>query len=364
MATTAFNANYYLLTATSLAAGAVLTPQGPGAPLLLVAMAYAVTRYATSPGADFGLAMVFATYVFQMTTVVLLRRSSDTSKTKLPRTGREWLVLAFTNPRFIGWGWERPLERRASKSRTAFLLRYGRDFVVACVVLDACHAYFASNAWFAHDAPLQGKRIGALPLGEQYANAAVWGVYAYLLWFLPYTVIVLATVATGICRPEDYPVLCAPFSQASSLRGFWGRVWHQSNRNTYSVLGDALCSQAWGRDRRPYAAKYVKIAAAFGISGIVHAAGSLALRPNPVTGTRDCSGAILFFALQAIGVAIENVFVDILRVRTRLPRWLGYAWVAAWCCTTLIYSGWLDEMVARQSIQPAQSILLHAIRST
>lgn len=242
------NANYYLLTAASLAAGAVLTPQGPGAPLLLAAMACAVARYATSPGADFGLAMVFCTYVFQMTTIVLLRRSDagndhKSAPAKLPRTSSGWLLLAFTNPRFIGWGWERPLARR-SETRTAFLWRYAKDLAATLVVLDACHAYFAANAWFAHDAPVRGVRLATLPAWEQAANAAAWGVYAYILWFLPYTVLALLSVATRICGPEDYPVLCAPFSDANSLRGFWGKVWHQSHRNVRCAMGEGARSRA------------------------------------------------------------------------------------------------------------------------
>ncbi|KZV84709.1 hypothetical protein EXIGLDRAFT_726866 [Exidia glandulosa HHB12029] len=308
--------------------------------------------------------MVFATYVFGMTSVVLLRRSSATNgkdtNLKLPQTATEWLVLAFTNSRFIGWGWERPMTRLA-ETRCAFLWRFAKDLVGALVALDACHAYFASNAWFSNDAPVHGIRLATLPIWEQAANALVWGVYAYVLWFLPYTILALVTVTTRICGPEDYPVLCAPFSEAYSVSRFWGKVWHQSHRNIYLALGDAICNFLWGRQYRPLAAKYVKVATAFGISAVVHAAGSLALRPHPVTGTRECSGALLFFVLQAIGVAFENAVCDQLRLRA--PRWMGYVWVLAWGCTTLVLSGWLDEMVSRQSIAPADSAFLHIART-
>lgn len=93
----------------------------------------------------------------------------------------------------------------------------------------------------------------------------------------------------------------------------------------------------------------------------MHAAGSLALRPDPVTGARGCSGALVFFGLQAVGVAAEHFFID--HVRVRLPRWTGYVWVVVWGCATLVLSGWLDEMVSRQSIAPADSALLHIVRT-
>ncbi|EJD54770.1 hypothetical protein AURDEDRAFT_179842 [Auricularia subglabra TFB-10046 SS5] len=357
-------ANTYLLTATALAAGTVITPRGPGAPFLLAAMACAVLRYATAPGADFGLAMVFATYVFQMITLVLLRRGAnpafDTNAAKLPKTTAGWLKLAFTNPRYIGWEWERARRdpHHAVPSRGAFVRARARELGITLLVLDVCHAYFALSPWFSTDAPVLGVRLAALPAWTQFAHAVVWGVYAYVLWFLPYTLLAFVTVATYACNPEEYPGVCAPFSEAYSLRNFWGRVWHQNHRNVYTVLGEAVCTAIWGPSHPRRAAKYVRIGTAFAISAIVHAAGSLALRPDPLTGMRGCSGALIFFAMQAAGVAGENLLAG----RVRIPRWVGYGWVVAWGCATLVASGWLDEMVARQSLAQASSASLHVMR--
>ena len=131
---------------------------------------------------------------------------------------------------------------------------------------------------------------------------------------------------------------------------------------TYSTIANGVCGVVYDpRVPRPASAQYLKVAVAFALSAIVHAAGSLALPPDPVTGSRGCRGAISFFAIQFVGVAFERLLSRSTTIR--LPKILAHLWLVSWGISTLILSGWMDELVARRSIPPGvQSALLQLLR--
>lgn len=224
----------YLLVAGLFGASTVLAPRNSAASYAgLLFMAAAVYSYATSPsGTDFGLAMVFATYVFQVLSVRVLYGGPTAEQTKLPKTRLDWLIVVLSNPRRIGW--DGPVGQ--AQPRTRFVLRHAAHLLLGLLAIDVCHAYFSMSAWFSRDAPLHGVRITDLPLWIQASHTAAWVIYAYLLWFLPYNVIALVSVACRFSEPTDWPQLFASWDRADSVTALWGKVWHQSHRKVSSFV--------------------------------------------------------------------------------------------------------------------------------
>ncbi|KAH7096128.1 hypothetical protein BKA62DRAFT_775411 [Auriculariales sp. MPI-PUGE-AT-0066] len=353
-------ASIYLLFAAACGASTVLAPKdSPSVYCSWLLMAVAVYRYVTAPtGTDFGLAMISATYVFQVIAFRIRSRSQHIDRTNLPTRQIDWLLMMCTNPRMIGYGG--PVGEALPKRR--FLMRRGVQLIAGLALLDACHAYFTLSTWFSRDAPLYGVRIATLPLWKQVGHSLAWVVYAYLLWFIPYNLFAFVSVAVGFSKTAEWPVLYSSWTEAVSVTSFWSKVWHQTHRHTYSTLADAACRMTVQEPGapRPASAQYIKITVAFSIPAVFHAAGSLALPADPQTGKRGCQGAALFFLAQGCGVMLERWLSR--KTSLRLPPVLGHMWLVAWGASTLILTGWLDELVCRQSIVPAESALLKLLR--
>lgn len=108
------------------------------------------------------------------------------------------------------------------------------------------------------------------------------------------------------------------------LAGWWGSWWHQTFRFAFQELS-RVAIEKLGLDPRSAVAKAGQLVVAFGLSGIVHASGSVtcAGETNPV------AGPIAFFLSQAVGIFVEVAITQALKptkLGERLPKWVKQLW--------------------------------------
>jgi hypothetical protein len=125
--------------------------------------------------------------------------------------------------------------------------------------------------------------------------------------------------------PTQFGYFYSNVSQ-KGLAGLWGGWWHQFFRSVFTAPTNFLIDNGY-IDRGSTLAKFLGLVFAFGISGGLHAAGSITQLPD----THPWH-LFYFFALQAVGIYIQSS-VKILHDSKRV----NLLFTAAW----LLGTGWL-----------------------
>ncbi len=135
-----------------------------------------------------------------------------------------------------------------------------------------------------------------------------------------------------------YSSTWGPFSNIldKGLSGLWGGWWHQTFRFAFAAPTNYLIEQGYIKPRSNVA-RISALCFAFGISGILHAAGSVTqfAQSNPWQ-------APVFFILQALGILMQTKFCAYFRSRTRqFPKAVRQAGNLLFVWTWLWYTSWL-----------------------
>jgi hypothetical protein len=135
-----------------------------------------------------------------------------------------------------------------------------------------------------------------------------------------------------------FPSTWGSFSNVldKGLNGLWGGWWHQTFRFVFAAPTNYLIEHGYFK-ARSMGAKLSALFFAFGISGVLHAGGSVTqiARSNPWQ-------APVFFMLQALGILLQTTACAYLRPQIKqLPKVVRQAGNLLFTWTWLWYTGWL-----------------------
>ncbi|KAK2615036.1 hypothetical protein N8I77_001815 [Diaporthe amygdali] len=150
----------------------------------------------------------------------------------------------------------------------------------------------------------------------------------------------IVAVLLGLSEPADCPTLYGSFSEAYTIRRFWGVSWHQMFRCFLTGHADLIVNQALPFvSRHSAVSRYTRLIIAFLISGLIHH------HAEQLMGVPDVeNGAVVFFLLHAAFIMLEDALgpVFIALLPKHLRHVLGYFWVFGffvWTSPVWIYSG-------------------------
>ncbi|KAF4223937.1 hypothetical protein CNMCM6457_010045 [Aspergillus fumigatiaffinis] len=158
-------------------------------------------------------------------------------------------------------------------------------------------------------------------------------------WFIDvhYHVLAVASVGLGVSSPHQWPALFGSITETYTLRGFWGRFWHQVFRWPMQSMSSYVCRDILRLPHPSLVERYLNITCVFAISVFLHLA---------IDGRAGIwlpySGAVRCFLVQPLGIMIEDAVQEAFRRfrgntkqhSTLWTRLIGYIWV--WGFLTLV----------------------------
>lgn len=154
-------------------------------------------------------------------------------------------------------------------------------------------------------------------------------------------------------------------SEAYTLRGFWGKFWHQTLRNNFEGPSRFIIYKILHLPRGSLLARYSFIFLVFFLSGVLHVVSDIGMNLPP-----SQSGALRFFCTNAFGIILEDGVQELCR---RLngrkdsnglwSRTLGYVWVvvflswstACWQYPQMRIMKWEDRLFRYGTLQSVVS---------
>ncbi|KAA1475624.1 hypothetical protein DENSPDRAFT_755828, partial [Dentipellis sp. KUC8613] len=240
-----------------------------------------------------------------------------------------WAACLVLNVRGIGWSHQvRHVPPRVARPRTRFVIRaLGRALAsyAAADALNVCTRRLGFTL----------ARIHALSAPGQLLHIAAFVGLTAALADVQYWVCAAGGVALGLGRAEDWPPVYGRLRDACTLRGFWGKVWHQNLRRLVSPPGQRL-ARALGFAPGTWQSSYTQLYTAFVLSGLIHSAGDVLVAPA------YAFTSLPFFLVQALGITAEDAVLALGRrvgvgvgiEATWWARALGYIWVFCWAGVT------------------------------
>ncbi|KAH8833327.1 membrane bound O-acyl transferase family-domain-containing protein [Flagelloscypha sp. PMI_526] len=253
-----------------------------------------------------------------------------------------WAASLYMSARGVGWNFEPKggiIQPHPTSSRFRFVSRRLSQGLVGLVI---------------------GDLAGALPYPPR--DSLFSGPFHVLMFWVSgiglisaYNLSSAGAVALFISTPEYWPPLFGKWTDAWSLRRFWGRVWHQVLRRRLQSNAIAL-ARALGFEKGTQMSAYTQLYAVFLGSGIIHFLCDYSLfRQWTYIGFGiyfPASQSLIFFAMQAVGITIEDCTLALYRQISkpgdsaaagggRGTKWMsleiafGYIWVLGFLMLTL-----------------------------
>ncbi|GAQ03679.1 hypothetical protein ALT_1000 [Aspergillus lentulus] len=285
------------------------------------------------------------------------------SSSLFSRVARAWALLV--NFRGIGTVWEvknvpqhaayLQKTKKQRLSRRRYVLRESAIIIWQYLLLDL--VYMSTKDTPPEDvARLFGPGLEYRYLdatSEQWLGRVSVGIFS---WLVPSRVCLniisriyfLVLVVLGISTPESCRPGFGRVRDACTIRGFWGKFWHQSFRWPLTSVGSYVARDVLRLPRPSLLERYTNIFFTFFTSGVLHLACDAILGVPP-----SMSGAMPFFCLFPLAIMLEDGAQEVWRRATgqspgAVPFWqrlVGFLWVGSWMCAT---SPWYLYPAARQ----------------
>ncbi|KAG7094558.1 hypothetical protein E1B28_005386 [Marasmius oreades] len=306
---------------------------------------------------NYALASWFISYLLNAFTWLFLEEVPH--KFNVPRVGpdapfttrlQEGIRL-MSSPRGIGWSHEpthalRP-SPHPSTTRTQFVVR---QLFHALVYLSALSligsTYIQQQSCFKYGGPSAGDPMYGLT--RRSLNVIAFGVCAVSLLSMLYCVVTATVVAFRMATPQECPPFFGSPVHSSTLRGFWGKTWHQLLRSVVSPYGRSLAGGVLRFQQGSIPYSLIQCYTAFFITGLLHEISDTMTR-QPEDRTLGFGSSLTFFLLQPVGITIESVVIYIYQSQFRggsksWEKFVDFVWVASW----LVWCGpiFIDAIVS------------------
>ncbi|KAI1806999.1 hypothetical protein F4811DRAFT_62410 [Daldinia bambusicola] len=160
-----------------------------------------------------------------------------------------------------------------------------------------------------------------------------------------YAIAAFINVAMGLGSPLDWPPFNQPTLTSFDVRHFWRMFWLQTDSHSLNAVVNYLMRNIFRLQRSGKPARYLRIFLKFVISGIIYAAIGFSLG-IPVFE----SGALRFFAIQPLGIVIDDIVHSTLG-NDLLPRFVqsyfSFIWLSLWMTWTA--PGYLDPIIHKNA---------------
>ncbi|KAK7914119.1 membrane bound O-acyl transferase family-domain-containing protein [Apiospora marii] len=284
------------------------------------------------------------------------RQATPSSRQHAPETPRSQVLqrVKFGLSVFFSWRFVNTphqvrnlpqLDGRLRASRARFLCHTALTIVICYILLDIMDSSSdaeVSAKFYTPDKVGVISRIAEVSLEELVMRLfAALGLCTGLIAFQRgvYNVAAFFCVATGMSDPGDWPPFNGPLTETYSLRRFWSTFWHQINTHRLNAISSFLLHDVLRLSRGTKFVRYLRIWLIFLLSGIMHVAIDVA-SGIPL----QHSGAMKFFAIQPLGVFIEDMFLALYNSGSESPsipkttrlwqRCIGWAWLGLWMAWT------------------------------
>ncbi|KAF9011676.1 hypothetical protein BDZ89DRAFT_1077549, partial [Hymenopellis radicata] len=275
----------------------------------LMSSAYLLTTSTGSIAADYPMAFGVAWFVLMASDFTLLSHPhhelqvgppEEDAIENAPLSARvQWVLRLFSSPRGVGWSHAPKLFRPTpapGTSRASFVLGRVASMFRCMLTVDVSSLYLRHYSTLVHG----GLSFDERPWYWTMVDLYVWALSVVSNAVLLHSILSLVSVALHLSRPEDWTHLFGYWSDAYTIRRFWGRAWHQCLRRVFTVHG--------------------KFVARLGMKWTE-------------------SNCLVFFLLQAAGITIEDIVIAIGQKfglkSGRTVYLLGYAWTVIWFYKTL-----------------------------
>ncbi|KAJ6535980.1 hypothetical protein DFH09DRAFT_1179282 [Mycena vulgaris] len=243
-----------------------------------------------------------------------------------------WALSLIISLRRIGWTQTgskthpRPIRVGPPVSRTKFIVHQAVEFARVYLIMDVAHGGMVLTAPL-RDEPSYAESYRRLfrSIHSLMALVAAWGFTG-----LGYLAISILAVALSASEPSDWTnSIHGSWSNAYTIRSFWGRAWHQLLRRVVSAHGSFVAHDILRLKPGTVLANNVARFAGFYTSGLIHSFG--------FHGTLKHHWADLaFYVWQAAGIGLEEWCMQVAPIHpTSRTRLLGYLWTLAWFACTL-----------------------------
>ncbi|KAH8807191.1 hypothetical protein F5884DRAFT_879942 [Xylogone sp. PMI_703] len=273
-----------------------------------------------------------------------------------------WATGLWCTDRGIGWNWRvkgTPLGVPYGYSRIKFVLESVCQALISSLVIDLSIEVLARSPYGNPDKSTWPD-LFTMDLAQR--TAIVWhvGIAAAHGVQFSYSTFAAVTVATGLCRPEQWPsVHTSWLREAWSVRQMWGVCWHQHLRRAIKAPAD-LIVELLRIPRGTLTSRYSQLWLGFLISAILHHGGAYLLHRN--TG----SMYFLWFS-QAVIITVEDFVIWLGGKagikKTTFTKTLGTIWLCLWMSSP--FAGitaanlFMTAGQAANDVHPIHSILSH-----
>ncbi|KAH9840645.1 membrane bound O-acyl transferase family-domain-containing protein [Rhodofomes roseus] len=262
--------------------------------------------------------------------------SDGNALAKLPFVRRMWRLLCIiNNPRGVGWSYEvAHLPPRPSSPKWTFVVHKLACALRWYLFLDLAQTYNRSSLRLLHDSAVGPQAWLIRPISIIARFSSLVGLLA-----LENSLAAATSVALGMSLPREWPDIYGRWSDAYTVRRFWGRTYHQLLRRLTASCGKACC-HALGLRPGTRASSYTQLYIGFAVSGFLHCGGDLMVSPY-LFGT-----SFPFFMSQAVAITLEDAVIGAVRtsgmkVPIRVAHLAGYLWAITWLCISApLYVNW------------------------